>query len=54
MYLPTTAILTCFFGLMTRLTNFRQFAHVRRRRFDLEQLADQFVEPSSCSMSGTS
>ena len=45
MYLPTTAILTCFFGLTTRSTNFRQFVRSGGGVVDLEQLADEVVQP---------
>ena len=41
MYLPTTAILTCFFGLTTRSTNLRQFVRSGGGVFDLEKIADE-------------
>ena len=44
MYLPTTAILTCFFGLTTRSTNLRQFVRSGSRRLQTEQFANEVVE----------
>ena len=45
MYLPTTAILTRFFGLTTRSTNFRQFVRSGSGVCRCSKLADEFVEP---------